>query len=32
MYSVPWRLVGREVWLRATPTTVVIYFDGGDTV
>jgi hypothetical protein len=27
MYSVPWRLVGREVWVRATPTTVVIYYD-----
>jgi transposase len=27
MYSVPWRLVGREVWVRATPTTVMIYCD-----
>jgi transposase len=27
MYSVPWRLLGREVWLRATPTSVVIYCD-----
>jgi hypothetical protein len=27
MYSVPWQLVGREVWVRATPMTVCIYFD-----
>jgi transposase len=27
MYSVPWRLSGREVWIRATPGTVAIYFD-----
>jgi transposase len=27
MYSVPWRLIGREVWVRATPATVTIYFD-----
>jgi len=27
LYSVPWRLVGREVWVRATPTTVTIYWD-----
>jgi transposase len=27
MYSVPWRLIGREVWVRATPTTVAIYCD-----
>lgn len=27
MYSVPWRLVGREVWIRATPAAVIIYAD-----
>lgn len=27
MYSVPWRLIGREVWVRATPSTVAIYCD-----
>ena len=27
MYSVPWQLVGREVWVRATPATVAIHFD-----
>jgi transposase len=27
MYSVPWRLLGREVWVRATPATVAIYCD-----
>jgi transposase len=27
MYSVPWPLIGREVWVRATPETVAIYFD-----
>jgi hypothetical protein len=25
LYSVPWRLMGQEVWLRATPATVVVY-------
>ena len=25
LYSVPWRLMGRTVWVRATPTTVAIY-------
>ncbi len=23
----PWRHIGRTVWVRATPTTVVVYFD-----
>lgn len=27
MYSVPWRLIGKKVWLRATPSTVGIYWD-----
>lgn len=27
LYSVPWRLVGRDVWVRATKTTVMIYCD-----
>lgn len=27
LYSVPWRLVGRRVWLRATETSVTIYCD-----
>lgn len=27
LYSVPWRLVGQRVWLRATPSTVEIYAD-----
>jgi transposase len=27
MYSVPWRYITREVWLRVTPTTVAVYFD-----
>lgn len=27
MYSVPWQLVGREVWIRATSATVAIYFE-----
>jgi hypothetical protein len=27
MYSVPWRLIGRDVWVRATPATVAIYCD-----
>jgi len=27
LYSVPWRNIGREVWVRATPTTVAVYFD-----
>lgn len=26
-YSVPWRLIGRKVWIRATPTTVCVYAD-----
>ena len=26
-YSVPWRLVGREVWVRATEATIQIYAD-----
>jgi transposase len=25
LYSVPWRLVGQRVWLRATPSTITIY-------
>lgn len=25
LYPVPWTLVGREVWVRATPTTVDVY-------
>lgn len=27
MYSVPWRLIGKKVWLRATPSSVSIYWD-----
>lgn len=27
LYSVPWRLIGREVWVRATPSTVAVYLD-----
>ena len=27
LYSVPWRLIKQEVWLRASPTTVDIYAD-----
>jgi transposase len=27
LYSVPWQLVGREVWVRVTNTTVTIYCD-----
>lgn len=27
LYSVPWRLTGKEVWIRATATTVAIYAD-----
>lgn len=27
LYSVPWRQIGRQVWIRATPTTVAVYFD-----
>jgi len=25
LYSVPWRLIGREVWIRATHASVVVY-------
>ncbi len=27
LYSVPWRLVGKQLWLRATPDSVEIYAD-----
>jgi transposase len=27
MYSVPWRLIGKKVWLRASPSTVSIYWE-----
>jgi len=27
LYPVPWTLVGREVWVRATPSTVDVYAD-----
>lgn len=27
LYSVPWRLVGQKVWLRATPNDVTVYAD-----
>jgi transposase len=27
LYSVPWRLIGQEVWVHATPSTVAIYAD-----
>lgn len=27
MYSVPWRLIGKTVWLKATADTVIIYAD-----
>lgn len=27
LYSVPWRLIRREVWIRASATTIAIYFD-----
>jgi transposase len=27
LYSVPWRLIGQDVWLRATATTIVVYAD-----
>ncbi len=27
LYSVPWRLIGKKVWVRATPETVAIYAD-----
>lgn len=26
-YSVPWQLVGQEVWVRATSSTVAVYYD-----
>lgn len=26
LYSVPWRLIHQQVWVRATPSTVCIYF------
>jgi transposase len=26
LYPVPWRLIGKSVWVRATPTTVAVYF------
>lgn len=25
LYPVPWRLIGQQVWVRATPTTVAVY-------
>jgi len=27
LYSVPWRLVGQRVWVRATPASVVLYHE-----
>ncbi|MDI7268571.1 MAG: IS21 family transposase [Myxococcota bacterium] len=27
LYSVPWRLIGKTVWIHATATTVAIYYD-----
>jgi transposase len=27
LYSVPWTLLGKTVWIRATRTSVVVYFD-----
>lgn len=27
LYSVPWQLIGKKVWVRATRPSVVIYFD-----
>ena len=27
MYSVPWRLIGKTVWIKATPGSVLIYSD-----
>ena len=27
LYSVPWRLIGQTVWLRATAKTIVVYAD-----
>jgi transposase len=27
LYSVPWRLIGKKVWVRATPASVFIYAD-----
>lgn len=27
LYSVPWRLINQQVWVRATPTTVDVYAD-----
>lgn len=27
LYSVPWRLIGKQVWIRATAATVAVYFD-----
>ena len=27
LYSAPWRLIGKKVWLRVTPNTVAIYCD-----
>lgn len=27
MYSVPWRNIGRKVWLRVTATSVAVYYD-----
>ncbi len=28
LYSVPWRHLGKRVWVRATPTAVDVFFDG----
>lgn len=27
LYSVPWRFIGKSVWLRVTPDTVAVYCD-----
>jgi len=27
LYSVPWRLIGQQVWVRATATAIVVYAD-----
>jgi hypothetical protein len=27
LYSVPWRLIGQSIWVRATPSTVMAYAD-----
>lgn len=27
LYSAPWRLIGQELWVRATPSTVAVYAD-----